>query len=170
MLRRRAVIRVGGLLGVSGGALRAVGSFAPMLIASDPIRAGLYFLIDVCLVAGLLSFYIPLHGRISLVGSVGFYVAVSGLIATRTSAALGRVDLYALFAAMVAFGILVLAVSTWRAARLAVWVPATFALSLVIGSVGTFVAGAGALFVASGILFGIAFAAMVSQTAALKNM
>jgi hypothetical protein len=156
----RDVIRAGALLGISGGALRAIGSFAPALIASDPIRAGLYFVIDVCLVAGLLSIYVPLRDRIAVVGSVGFYVALFGLIATRTSAVLTRIDLYAVFAAMVASGILVLAFSAWRAARLAAWVPVTFALSLVIGSVGTFVAGAGALFVASGILFGVAFTAM----------
>ena len=156
----RDVIRAGALLGVSGGALRAIGSFAPILIASDPARAKLYLVIDVCLAAGLLSIYISLRDRIAVLGSVGFYVALSGLIATRTSAALTRIDLYPIFAAMVASGILVLAFSAWRAARLSAWVPVSLALSLGIGSVGTFVAGAGSLFVVSGILFGVAFAAM----------
>jgi hypothetical protein len=159
-LLRRDAIRAGALLGIAGGALRAIGSFAPILIASDATRAGLYLVIDVCLVAGLLCVYIQLRDRITAVGSAGFYVALVGLIATRTSAALTRIDLYAVFAAMVASGILVLAVSAWRAARLAAWVPATFALSLVIGGLGTFVAGAESLFVLSGILFGLAFAAL----------
>jgi hypothetical protein len=158
----RNVIRAGGLLGVSGGALRAIGSFAPMLIASESTRAELYLVIDICLVSGLLSIYAALRQGITAVGSVGFLVALSGLIATRTSAALSRIDLYAAFAAMVAVGILVLAFSAWRSARVAAWVPVTFALSLVMGSVGTFVAGAGPLFVLSGILFGVAFAAMAS--------
>ena len=157
---RRDVIRAGALLGVSGGVLRAIGSFAPALIASDSARSGLYLVIDVCLTAGLLSIYIRLRSRIRALGSVGFSLALFGLIATRTSAALTHVDLYPIFAAMVAFGILVLALSSWRAARLDAWIPLAFALSLVLGSVGTFVAGAGSLFIASGILFGGAFAAM----------
>jgi len=157
---RRDVIRAGALLGVIGGALRAIGSFAPALIASDRARTGLYVVIDVCLTAGLVSIYIRLRNRIRGLGSVGFSLALFGLIATRTSAALTRVDLYPISAAMVAFGILVLALSSWRAARLDAWIPLAFALSLVLGSVGTFVAGAGSLFIASGILFGGAFAAM----------
>jgi hypothetical protein len=43
---------------------------------------------------------------------------------------------------------------------MAAWIPLTFAVSLVVGSIGTFVAGASALFILSGILFGGAFAAM----------
>ena len=41
-----------------------------------------------------------------------------------------------------------------------VWIPLTFVLSLVMGTGGTLVAGAGTLFIVSGILFGSAFAAM----------
>jgi hypothetical protein len=160
MLDRRDVIRLGALLGISGGVLRAIGSFAPLLIVSGSTLAGLYVLIDVCLAAGLSSTYILLRGRIAAAGAVGFYVALFGLIAMRITAALAHFDLYPIFAAMIALGILVLAFSAWRAARLAAWVPATFALSLVSGSVGTFVAGASSLFVASGIFFGVAFAAL----------
>jgi hypothetical protein len=56
--------------------------------------------------------------------------------------------------------VLMLAFSEWQLRRMAAWIPLTFTLSLVVGSVGTFVAGASALFILSGILFGSAFAAM----------
>ncbi len=63
-------------------------------------------------------------------------------------------------AGAVVIGILVLAFSEWRMGRMVAWIPLTFALSLVVGGIGTFVAGAGALFIVSGILFGSAFSAM----------
>ena len=153
-------VRAGALLGVIGGGLRAAGSFAPALIASDRTRAGLYVTVDVCLAAGLLSVYMPRRRGMSAAGPVGFYLALAGLIATRISAAFTRVDLYPISAAAVAIGVMVLALSEWRAGRLAAWIPGAFALSLVVGSLGTFVAGAGSLFVVSGILFGVVFAAM----------
>jgi hypothetical protein len=68
--------------------------------------------------------------------------------------------LYPATAAAVVIGVVVLAFSEWRMRRMAAWIPLSFALSLVVGSIGTFVAGAGPLVILSGILFGSAFAAM----------
>jgi hypothetical protein len=48
---------------------------------------------------------------------------------------------------------------------MAAWIPLSFALSLVVGGIGTFVGGAGPLVILSGILFGSAFAAMASRAA-----
>jgi len=93
-------------------------------------------------------------------GAIGFFLALGGLIATRASPALTQVDLYPATAAAVAIGVMTLAFSEWRSDRLVWWIPPTFALSLAVGSVGTFVAGTGTLFIVSGVLFGVAFAAM----------
>ena len=154
------VVRAGAVLGVIGGGIRAAGSFAPTLIASEHARTWLYVAIDVCLTAGLLSIYLARRHRMSAAGLIGFLLALVGLIAGRFSPAVTNVNLYPVTAAAVAIGVLALALSEWRARRMAAWIPITFALSLVVGGIGTFVAGAGTLFVASGILFGCAFAAM----------
>jgi hypothetical protein len=156
------VVRAGAVLGVIGGTLRAAGSFAPTLIASDDARTWLYLTIDVCLTAGLLSICLPRRHRMSAAGLIGSFLAIVGLIAARTSSALTHVDLYPITAAVVTIGVMVLAFSEWRARRMAGWIPVSFALCLVVGGIGTFVASAGTLFIMSGILFGGAFAAMAA--------
>jgi hypothetical protein len=160
MMTADRAVRAGAVLGVIGGVVRAASSFAPMLIASDDVRTWLYGAIDACLAAGLLSIYVPRRHRMRAGGSVGFFLALGGLIAVRTSPAITHVDLYPVAAAAVATGVMTLAFSEWRAMRMAAWIPVTFALSLVLGSIGTFTSWAGSLFIVSGILFGSAFAAM----------
>ena len=160
MMTADKVVRAGAVLGVIGGVVRAAGSFAPMLIASDDARTWLYVGIDVCLAAGLLSIYVPRRHRMRAGGAVGFFLALGGLFAVRASPAMTHVDVYPVAAAAVATGVMTLAFSEWRAMRLAAWIPATFALSLGLGSVGTFTSSAGTLFIVSGILFGSAFAAL----------
>lgn len=160
MMTADRVVRTGAVLGVIGGVVRAAGSFAPMLIASDDARTWLYVAIDACLAAGLLSIYVPRRHRMRAGGAVGFFLALGGLIAVRISPAISRDDLYPVAAAAVATGVMTLAFSEWRAMRMAAWIPVTFALSLALGSIGTFASGAGSLFIVSGILFGSAFAAM----------
>jgi hypothetical protein len=147
---------------VIGGVVRAATSFAPMAIASDDVRTWLYMAIDVCLAAGLLSIYVPRRHRMRGGGAVGFFLALGGLIAGRTIPAITRVDLYPVTAAAVAIGVMTLAFSEWRAMRMAAWIPATFALSLGLGSIGTLTSPPGTPFIVSGILFGSAFAAMAS--------
>ena len=155
------VVRAGAMLGVIGGGLRAAGSFAPTLIAPNDARTWLYIVIDVCLTAGLLSIYLPRRHRVSALGSIGFFLALAGLIANRTSPAITNVDLYPIAAASIAIGVTVLSFSEWRSRRMAAWIPAAFALSLVTGGIGmSKTPGAGVLFIVSGILFGTAFAAM----------
>ena len=153
------VVRAGAVLGVVGGGLRAAGSFAPV-IASDHARTWLYVTIDLCLTAGLLSIYLQRRHRMRAAGLIGFLLALVGLIAGRISPAVTAVNLYPVTAAAVLIGVSAFALSEWRERRMAAWIPMTFALSLVVGGIGTFVAGTGPLFVASGILFGCAFAAM----------
>jgi catechol 2,3-dioxygenase-like lactoylglutathione lyase family enzyme len=87
-----------------------------------------------------------------------FYVRVLGM--RKIVFRMTDLDPYPVTAAAVAIGVLMLAFGEWQMRRMAAWIPLTFALSLVVGSIGTFVAGASALFILSGILFGSAFAAM----------
>lgn len=156
----RSLIRAGAVLGVIGGGLRVVASFAPRLIASAAARTWLYVAIDTCLIAGLLSIYVPGRRRIRAVGRVGAWLALVGVLAIRIGPVLTRIDLYPVAAAAVAVGVVALAFSEWRANRMAAWIPLTFVLSLVFGSIGTLIAGAGTLFIISGMLFGSAFSAM----------
>jgi hypothetical protein len=154
------VVRTGVAIGVVGGGLRAAGSFAPSLIVSDDMRTWLYIAIDLGLAVGLLSIYVAQRHGMRAAGTIGSFLALGGLIAGRISPAVTDLDLYPLTAAAVVIGVLVLAFSEWRMERMVAWIPLTFALSLVVGSIGTFVAGTGALFILSGILFGSAFCAM----------
>ena len=98
--------------------------------------------------------------RMRAAGTIASFLALGGLIAGRIGPAMTDLDLYPVAAATVAIGVLMLAFSEWQMRRVAAWIPLTFALSLVVGSIGTFVAGTSALFILSGILFGCAFAAM----------
>jgi len=154
------VVRTGAVIGVIGGGLRAAGSFAATLIVSDDMRTWLYVTIDIALAVGLLSIYVARRHGMRAAGTIGSFLALGGLIAGRISPAVTDLDLYPVTAGAVVIGILVLAFSEWRMGRMVAWIPLTFALSLVVGGIGTFVAGAGALFIVSGILFGSAFSAM----------
>jgi hypothetical protein len=153
-------IRTGAVIGTVGGGLRAAGSFAPRLIASDDARTWLYVGIDICLAFGLLSLYLAPRQGVRAAGTLGSFLALGGLIVGRIGPVMTDLDLYPVTAAAVAIGVLMLAFSEWQMRRMAAWIPLSFALSLVVGSIGTFVSGAGALFILSGILFGSAFAAM----------
>jgi len=153
-------IRTGAVVGTVGGAARAAGSFAPRLIASDDARTWLYVGIDICLALGLVSLYLARRQGMRAVGILGSFLGLGGLIAGRIGPAMTDLDLYPVTAATVAIGVLMLAFSEWQMRRVAAWIPLILALSLVGGSMGTFVAGTTALFILSGILFGCAFAAM----------
>lgn len=154
------VVRIGTVIGVAGGGLRAAGSFAPALIASDDVRTWLYVAIDISLAVGLLSIYITRRHRMRAAGTIGSFLALGGLVAGRISPAVSDLNLYPVTASAVVIGVWVLAFSEWRMKRMVAWIPLSFAVSLLVGSIGTFVSGTGALLILSGILFGGAFAAM----------
>jgi hypothetical protein len=156
----RRGIRSGAVIGTVGGVLRAAGSFAPGLIASNDARTWLYVSIDVCLALGLLSLYLARRQGMRAAGMFGLFLAICALIAGRIGPVMTDLDLYPVTAAAVVLGVLMLAFSESRMRRMAAWIPLTFALSVIVGSIGMLVAGAGALFILSGILFGSAFAAM----------
>ena len=149
------------MIGALGGGLRAAASFTPMFTVSEGARNLLYLAIDICLAVGLLGFYLPRRRRTRAAGTIGAFLALGGLIAGRIGPVVTSLDVYPVTAAAVVIGVLVLAFGEWRIRRTGGWLPLTFALSLVLGGIGTFVARAGMLFILSGILFGCGFAAMV---------
>jgi hypothetical protein len=161
----RSWVRAGALLGAVGGGLRAVGSFAPMILASDAPRRWLYGAIDVCLIAGLASIYVPRRRRMTVAGTLGFFLASGGLLALRTNTVLASPDVYPFTAGAIGIGVLVLSLTESAASRIGAWIPVAFAGSLVLGGAGAFLPGAGGLFVASGVLFGVAFTAMALTSA-----
>jgi hypothetical protein len=57
-------------------------------------------------------------------------------------------------------GVILVSARAWVARRIPGWVPVAFLLSTLVGLIGNYVLGANALFVWSGVIFGIAFAGM----------
>lgn len=73
---------------------------------------------------------------------------------------ISTVDLYPAGALATASGVIILSARAWIACGISGWIPVAFLLSTVTGLIGGFVRGASALFVWSGVIFGVAFAAL----------
>jgi hypothetical protein len=158
------IIRAGALAAIAGGALRAVASFAPIVIASDLWRESLYVVVDMCLVVGLLAFYSQRSERLGRWGTIGLAVALVGIAAVRMNRLISPLDLYAVGALATACGVMILTIRAWIATGIQVWVPAAFIFSILVGVVGNVVHGGNALFVCSGVMFGIAFTGLGVKT------
>jgi hypothetical protein len=153
-------VRVIALFGVIGGILRAVGSFAPTAITSEVARLWLYIAIDACLAAGLTSMYLARRQRMSTAGRCAVVLALLGLGVLRIGSAVNHDDLYPIAAGAISVGVIVLATSEWAARRLPAWIPTAFVTSFACGALGLFLPRLDALFIASGMLFGVTFSAM----------
>ena len=158
-MTRLNFLRAGGLAAIAGGVLRAAASFAPAVIGSDLQRESLYFVVDVCLTLGLLAFYALNAVELGRRGAAGLALALVGIAVVRVNRVISGVDLYPVGALTTACGVILLAVSAWVANKLPAWVPVTLLLSMFVGLVGS-VIEAGTLFIASGVMFGVAFAAL----------
>ena len=73
-------IRTGAVVGTVGGAVRAAGSFAPRLIASDDARTWLYVGIDICLALGLVSLYLARRQGMRRAGILGSFLGLAARI------------------------------------------------------------------------------------------
>ena len=159
-MTRLSLVRAGGLAAIAGGVLRAAAAFAPAVVGSDLQRESLYFVVDVCLALGLLAFYALNAERLGRRGAAGLALALLGIAAVRASRIISAVDLYPVGALATACGVILLAVSAWVANKLPAWVPVTLLLSTFVGLVGSVIEAASTLFVWSGVMFGVAFAAL----------
>jgi hypothetical protein len=145
------LIRWGGLATVLAGALRAAASFWP---SSEPDVALelLYLLIDIRILFGILGVYALLGERAGVAGFLGFLLAVIGTVSiTGPDGELGGVDMWTADSALLAIGLVLLAVGSWKAVRLPRWVPVFWVLTAVLGFVGGVIESADTLFVVSGV-------------------
>ena len=159
-MKRPALIRAGGLVAIAGGALRATASFAPVLVHSDVEREWLYIAIDACLTIGLVSFHARHGRRVGWPGAAGLALALAGIATVRANRLLSTVDLYPAGALAIVCGAIFLTARAWAARRISGWIPAAFLLSTLAGIIGNYVPGGNALFVWSGVIFGVAFAGL----------
>jgi hypothetical protein len=157
-MTRSTLVRAGGLTAIAGGALRAAASFAPVVFDSDIERESLYIVVDVCLTIGLVGFNARHAKSLGWPGAAGLALALVGLATVRTNRAISTVDLYPAGALATACGVILLSVRAWVARRIPGWVPMAFLLSTLVGLIESYVRGANALFVWSGVIFGVAFA------------
>lgn len=167
--------RTGGLVAIIGGLLRTAGSFAPVVVASDLARESLYIVIDVCLTVGLVGFYAQRSKRVGWSGAAGLALTLVGIVTVRANRAFATVDLYPAGALAIACGVIVVSTSAWVVRTIHGWVPAAFVLSTFVGITGGVVQDANALFVWSGVIFGIAFAGLgfemwTSQTGSSRSV
>lgn len=159
-MTRLTLVRAGGLAAIAGGALRAAASFAPLGLHSDIERESLYIVVDVCLTIGLVGFNARHCKSIGWPGAAGLALALVGLATVRANRAISTVDLYPAGALAIACGVILLSARAWVAGRIRGWVPMAFLLSTLIGLIGSYARGATALFVWSGVIFGVAFAGL----------
>jgi hypothetical protein len=145
-----------------GGTLRTAASFAPT-VGFEIERQVLYLIVDMFLVLGLLGFYELRYQDVGRTGAFGFLLVLFGLVVVRSSRALPGFDLYPEGAIAVVGGLILLCGSAWRLKTLAFWVPAAFTASTLVGLAGN-ITGNSELFVASGVLFGVAFAGLGRDT------
>lgn len=156
-MRKAALIRIGARLAIAGGALRAAASFAPIVIASDRWRESLYVVVDSCLSVGLIGFYSQRSKGLGCWGRLALAIALTGIATVRANRVIFAADLYPAGALAIACGVLVLAVRAWVVNDIHGWIPAAFICSMLVGIAGTAVQGGDALFVCSGVMFGLAF-------------
>jgi hypothetical protein len=141
-----------------GGALRAVTSF-PLAVSDSHLQA-IYIVVDVFLLAGVLGFYELCYEDLGKTGGFVFALALIGMLLIRSSRAIPGLDLYPSGALIFAVAISTLCLIGWRARKLAAWIPAALSGSVIVGMSSQVWPGRSWLFVASGVMFGTAFAAM----------
>jgi hypothetical protein len=159
-MTRPTLLRAAGLVAIMGGALRAAASFAPVVIHSDIERESLYVVVDLCLSIGLVGFNARHSKSIGWPGAAGLALALVGFATVRANRAISTVDLYPAGALAIACGVILLSARAWVAHQIPGWVPVAFLLSTLVGLIGSYVRGANALFVWSGVIFGVAFAGL----------
>jgi len=94
----------------------------------------------------------------------GLILALVGLATVRASWAISTVDLYPAGALATACGVILISARTWVAREIRGWVPIAFLLSTLVGLAGSYMRGADAIVVWSGVIFGIAFAGLGVET------
>ena len=156
-ISRAEITRAGGLAAVAGGLLRIAASVAPVVIESEFARESLYIVVDLCLITGLLAFYASQNRHARWPGRFGLVAALIGFGVIRANRAISSIDLYPIGSVAVVCGLIALTTTSWRARSSSAWLPLMFTASLILGIVASAAPEASVLFVAAGVVFGIAF-------------
>jgi hypothetical protein len=156
-MSKATFIRFCAVSAILAGALRAISSFIP---DTTPKIYVLYFAIDLFLLFGITGlFWLPVtRGRIY--GRLGLglmFLALLILIARDVSVV--RPDAYAAGAALFSLGLDLFAIQVLLTRKIPGWIPVSWIVSTIVGAIGFFVPTLHLLFVISGLLFGVAFAA-----------
>jgi len=127
------------------------------VIACESGRELLYMAVDICLIGGLMVFYVERRKNVGWAGAGAFIAALAGFAVIRVNRVLSPVDLYPIGSVAILCGLIVLTGLSWKARRSPAWLPLAFTMSLVLGILGSAVPRASVLVVVSGIVFGGAF-------------
>jgi hypothetical protein len=131
-----------------------------VVIGSDLARESIYLVVDVCLIVGLIGFYAGRSKSLGWPGAAGLGLALSGIAIVRVNRAISTIDLYPAGALAIACGLIVVSARGWVVGKIAGWVPVAFVVSTFVGIIGSVVQDTNALFVGSGVIFGLAFAGL----------
>jgi len=156
-----SLVRAGAAAAIAAGVLRAASSFVAGA-GSETQRQALYVVIDFLLLLGVIAAFAQNHRSIGRWGTGGFLVAVAGILLVRSSRAIPGVDLYPAGALTVAIGCMMFSAVLWRRANGSPVVPLLFAVSVATGLAGQATDRA-QLFVASGVIFGVAMIGVGGQ-------
>jgi len=144
------LIRYGGLAALLAGVLRVVASFIPASPQPAAAVEILYVVIDVLILLGLIGVYGYQREKTGWWDRLGLLLTLIGIAIIR-----GRAEWYAAGATMVSVGFSLLAIGSWKNARLPRAVSVLWILSTVIGVGGYVVKAPGVTFVIAGVAFGL---------------
>jgi hypothetical protein len=147
----RMLLRLTGACAVAGGALRIADTFAAGAMDQRTLQL-LYFATDVFLLFGLLGFYRLQAKELGSLGTLGFVVALIGLLMVRSSALFD----YASGAAVWLFGLAALSIAMLMRTTRRV-APILWLLSLASAIMGALVPSAAWTIAVAGITFGAGF-------------
>lgn len=120
----------------------------------------LYFAIDLLLLFGVIGFWRASAATGKLVGLVGFAIMfLALLILIARDAGIVSEAVYAGAAGGFSLGLDLFAIQVLLSRKISAWIPIGWILSTILGPIGFFVPSLNFLFVISGLLFGLAFAA-----------
>lgn len=152
----RNLLRLAAACAILAGALRIGTSFIPWTTLDFRLEATA-FLIDVCLLFGLMGIYIANRDRVGITGLLGFIVATMGtaLIVGPDQIAFGF-STYEVGVYIISLGLVLLSIAS-LISRAMVWAPLLWIASILSGASGAgFGFGPNAWLVA-GVLFGAGF-------------
>lgn len=151
-------------MAIVAGVLRLTASFAPSLL--PPLTADLlYIATDLAIIVGLIGIYLGQYARLGQLGLSGFLIALLGTaFMAGPDAWIAGVNVYVIGAPTVGLGLILFSVAQLRGRSVVRFVPGLMIAGILLGAIGLALPTFPWVFVASGMLFGIAFALNGWQT------